>query len=199
MVLNMRPHLVTPAIHSSSKLSDMRKHWSRTVVLCYGSISNNLFNNLIYVGKGENKMELKKIHFRACKAIVMLCRDQVDSGIKCMNSRIFNYILHPEHRYVHCGNSVAVLSGERAHPEHIVPCAFLLKQVIRLIEEGRHSDEQIAEMLQRHWKIVTITKEEAKRLDSELKLKSSMPADWCFETGDSFARLKKANIEFVLS
>ena len=105
------------------------------------------------------------------------------------------HILHPEYKYVGCGISPAVKAGEPKHPEHIVPCAVLVKECFRLIKEQKHSDEEIAKLLQKHWKIATISKAEAKILDSELRLKSKMPQGWRFEDGDTFARLKLAGIK----
>ena len=136
-----------------------------------------------------------EIHYRACKALVGLFRDQVEANLDCVHSRIFNFILHPESKYVHCGTSAAAKTGEAPHPEHVVPCAVLINESFRLIREGRVSDEEIASLLQKHWKIATISKAEAKKLDSELSLKSTMPENWRFEDGDAFARLKMARIE----
>ena len=139
-------------------------------------------------------IEKDEVHYRACKALIGLFRDQAEEGSKCVHSRIFNYVLHPETKYVNCGSSPEARSGLPTHPEHVVPCAFLIKECFRLIEEDKHSDDEIAKLLQKHWKIVTISKAEAKKVDSELGLKSRMPKGWCFEDGDTLARLKLAGI-----
>jgi hypothetical protein len=139
-------------------------------------------------------IEKDRIHYRACKALVGLFRDQVEEGSKCVHSRIFNYVLHPESKYVNCGSSREASSGSPTHPEHVVPCAFLIKECFRLIEENSFSDEEIAKLLQKHWKIATISKAEAKKLDSELGLKSKMPEGWRLEEGDTLARLELAGI-----
>ncbi len=134
------------------------------------------------------------MHLRACKALISLFRDQIEEGSRCVHSRIFNYVLHPESKYAHCGSSQEAKSGLPTHPEHVVPCAFLIKECFRLIEENNLPDDEIAKLLQAHWKIATISKAEAKRLDSELRLKSKMPEGWRFEDGETLARLKLAGI-----
>lgn len=142
-------------------------------------------------------MNKDEVLSNACKALVGLFSDQIKSGQNCVHSRIFNYILHKELTYVGCGKSSRLSDGERAHPEHVVPCIVLIRETFRLLEEGEMSEEEIALILRRHWKIVQITKDEAKTLDSELKLKSRMPDGWRFEDGDPFARLHAAGISFV--
>ena len=95
---------------------------------------------------------------------------------------------------MNCGMSKQAKAGEPPHPEHVVPCAVLISESFRLIREQNHSDDEIAKLLQKHWKIATISKSEAKKLDSKLKLKSRMPKGWCFEDGDTLERLKLAGI-----
>ena len=139
-------------------------------------------------------MNNNDVVFNACKALVSLFRDQIKSGNRCVHSRIFNYILHPESKYVLWGMSSTVAAGEAPYPEHVVPCAVLIRETMRLIDENVLSDDQIARLIQQHWKIVTISKSEAKYLDSTLRLKSRMPEGWRFEDGDTFLRLKLAKI-----
>lgn len=145
----------------------------------------------------STKITTEEVHFRACKALVSLFRDQVEADTECIHTRIFNYVLHPEQRYVQYGHSEAVKEGVKTHPEHAVPCALMIRECFSLIKEGKYSDDEIARFLQKHWKIVTITKEEAKRLDSELRLKSTMPEGWHLDSDDTFARFKQANIKIV--
>lgn len=112
------------------------------------------------------------------------------------NSRIFSHMLHPEKEFIYAGRSEKVTAETPTHPEHVVPCAVLRDECKRLIKAGTHSDEQIALLLQKHWKIAIITKKEQETLDfnSNLGYKSKMPVDWTFETGDTFERFKRANI-----
>lgn len=142
-------------------------------------------------------MTKEEVHYRACRVLISLFRDQIESGKNCVHSRIFNYVLHPEKDYVGCGVSLEARAGDSLHNEHIVPCIVLIKECFRLIKEKNHSDDEIAKLLQKHWKIATISKNEAKQLDSELKLKSKMPEGWRFEDGDTFARIKLAGVKII--
>lgn len=105
-------------------------------------------------------------------------------------------MLHPEKEFVLIGTSIEAAQEKIPYPEHVVPCAVLISECRRLILEN-FADAHIAELLQKHWKIAHITKEQAKKLDTELRLKSVMPADWNFETGNTLARLEKAEIHLM--
>ena len=115
------------------------------------------------------------------------------------NTRIFSHVLHPEKEFVYAGQSENVTPETPTHPEHVVPCAVLITECQRLIKAGTHSDQQIAELLKKHWKVATITQEERQILDDKSKLdyKSKMPNKWTFETGNTFARLQEAKIVLV--
>ena len=117
---------------------------------------------------------------------------------KGIHSRIFSYILHPEEEFVAIGQSQEVINGANPYPEHVVPCATLIKESFRLLDEGMPKRE-IAELLAKHWKNVFISKKQANYLDSKdrLNLKNRMPEDWKFEFGDTFARLQLANIQVL--
>ena len=123
------------------------------------------------------------------------CLEREDRGI---NSRIFSKILHPEENFVAVGQSQEVIDGAPVHPEHIVPCAVLIDESIRLIKANM-PNASIAKLLAKHWKIAYISKEQASFLDTKkgLNLASSMPDGWCFETGDTYARLNKADIKLL--
>lgn len=139
----------------------------------------------------------EEVLFGTCVQIVNLLALHVKNEMGT-HSRFFSYIIHPERDYVDAGQSSNVTENTPNHPEHVVPCAFMIKEVKRLISENQLTANEIAALLQKHWKIVTITKSEAKNLDQKLKLKSTMPIGWSFETGDSFARLSAANIKLKL-
>lgn len=106
-------------------------------------------------------------------------------------------MLHPEKEFVYAGQSKKVNTVTPTHPEHVVPCAKLITECQRLIKVETLPDEEIATLLQKHWKVATITKEEQGILDSKLNYKSKMPANWTFETGDTFARFKEAGIVLI--
>lgn len=113
------------------------------------------------------------------------------------NSRIFQHMLHREQHFVVLGNSEKLSEGVPSHPEHVVPCAYMIDELDRLIKEGKYSDEELARALQKNWKLAYITKDEADHLDFGLKLKSRMPPEWDFMTGRPEDRLDLAGIKLV--
>lgn len=138
-----------------------------------------------------------EIVYRTCKTVVQLIRNHFDEDRGGIHSRVFSHMLHPERNFVCIGQSEAVRSGEKAHPEHVVPCKVLIQEILRLLSEKRLPDDEIATLLQKHWKIALISKEQAKHIDFDLAFKSKMPNGWKFETGDTLARLQSAKISLV--
>ena len=139
------------------------------------------------------------IVYATCLLLVAHFRNliQFSSNNLGFHTRVFSHMLHPEKDFVYAGKSKKVTSETPTHPEHVVPCATLVTECQRLIKAGTHSDEAIAALLQKHWKLATITKGEQETLDAKSKLgyKSSMPPDWTLETGDTFERFKRAGID----
>ena len=113
------------------------------------------------------------------------------------HTRIFSHFLHPEEKFVFAGKSKMVTSDTPTHPEHVVPCAVLINECKRLINEGQLSYSQIAKLLRKHWRLARITKAEQAKLDFELGHKSTMPSGWRFETGNTFERFRLAEIELL--
>ncbi len=151
------------------------------------------------IEKKENSMTTTKNEFvyQTCLLLVRHFRNIENSGGVGYHSRIFEHTLHPEFSFVGIGQSVAVTRGEKVHPEHVVPCAFMIEEIKRLITENKLSDAEIAQLLQKHWKIARISKGEAELLDKKkggLDLKSKMPPGWRFETGETLARLQAGKI-----
>lgn len=110
-----------------------------------------------------NKNELVS---QTCLVLVQHFRNLVTHNGSGFNSRIFSHVLHPEKEFMFLGTSEKLNIGEKPHPEHVVPCAVLITECCRLIKSNEnHSDEYIALLLQKHWKIAHITKDEAKKLD----------------------------------
>jgi hypothetical protein len=136
---------------------------------------------------------------KTCSLLVSHFRNLGEHGDIGFNTRLFSHMLHPEDRFVFAGISQAVSTDTLTHPEHVVPCATLITECKRMIGEGAYSDEAIASLLQQHWKVATITKDEQRRLDFELGYKSKMPPGWRFEDGDTFERFKRAQIVLVSS
>lgn len=139
--------------------------------------------------------ENSEIVLQTCRLLVSHFRHCLEHG-GGFHSRLFEHMLHPETKFVFVGKSASVTKDTPTHPEHVVPCAFMIDECKRLIKKGV-SDELVASLLAKHWKLALITKEEQRRLDHDLKLKSEMPKGWRFEDGDTFERLKLAKIEIV--
>jgi hypothetical protein len=87
------------------------------------------------------------------------------------------------------------------HVEHLVPCALLRDQAFRIFWKAKDQNQDVssaertvADMLEKYLRIAYIAPFEARRLDHELGLKTTMPKRWGFETGSVFARLDEAKI-----
>lgn len=81
-----------------------------------------------------------------------------------------------------------------SYREHVVPIKMLIDESIRMFEDGKLVEE-VEKMLENNLAVVHITKEQARHLDIDLGLRTSMPAGWKF--GDNiFARLEVANIDY---
>jgi predicted small metal-binding protein len=128
-------------------------------------------------------------HFRT---LLRLNKDELG-----FHTRLFSHILHPETTFVYAGQSEDISPETGVHLEHVVPCAALITHCKLLIKANKLSDEEIAQLLQKHWKVAHISRREQHILDSknEKNLKSKMPPDWTFEDGDTFERLKLAGIK----
>ena len=108
-----------------------------------------------------------------------------------VHSRIFDALIHSS--LIHHGVSVK----GTGHTEHLVPCALIRDQAFKMFWDGKDVDA-VALMLQRTLKIAHITKEEARHLDHTLGFKTTMPGNWCFETGAVTARLDVAGIKLTM-
>lgn len=108
------------------------------------------------------------------------------------HSRLLDEPLIPNH-IIMAGRSRAAAE----HREHVVPLALIRDQCERMFSLGADV-AAVTKLLERHLKIVMISKAERLRLDFDLGLKVSMPKGWSFddENSDPFARLKAAGIEW---
>lgn len=80
--------------------------------------------------------------------------------------------------------------------EHIVPRVVIRDGCLTMLEAGATvTDLQHAIIV--HLGIVEITREEAKFLDFELKLRTTMPRGWRFGIDSPLARIEAAKIAFV--
>lgn len=78
--------------------------------------------------------------------------------------------------------------------EHVVPLLWIYDECERMFVQGA-SVTEVAALIQANLKIVFISEEERRHLDSTLGLKTRMPDGWTFGD-DPFARLTKGRIEF---
>lgn len=112
------------------------------------------------------------------------------------HSRLFDILLNHVKSDLIVGRSVAASATGTGGPEHVMPCAFICKQCLELFNKGKPV-EDVAAYIDAHLKIVIVTKEERRKLDSKkLGLKNKMPPGW--KDGDDIMdRLKAASIEYV--
>ena len=97
----------------------------------------------------------------------------------------------------------------KAHPEHVVPMAFIRDQCLALLQERYQDGEEdsrasalteMAELVRRWLVVVHVSDEEWRALDEGPdSLKQVMPADWSPETGCLFARLHRLKIPFEMN
>lgn len=91
-----------------------------------------------------------------------------------------------------------VIAGTSIHGgsvrEHVVPLLKIYDECERRFVQGADIGT-VAALIRANLKIVLITEEERRHLDSTLGLKTKMPAGWTFGD-DPFERLKVAGIEF---
>lgn len=104
-----------------------------------------------------------------------------------IHTRILDWLIPDE--YVFIGSSTM----DANYREHVVPCVIIIDHCISLFEINT-SLEEVANEIRRLLKIAKITREEAAKIDKELKLKTRMPNGWDVWTGSVLARLEVANI-----
>lgn len=105
-----------------------------------------------------------------------------------VSSRIFDELIYPDH--INLGESV----NGTGHREHLVPCALIRNYAFDMYWNNK-TIEDVAIMIERNLKTAHITKEEAAHIDHTLGYKTTMPKDWCFETGLVTARLDLGGIK----
>ena len=131
----------------------------------------------------------KQIKQRAIKRVAEVIYGQweEESGT---HSRIFEVLV----------SDYLVADGESVkgnnYREHAVPCVLIRDQARDMYENG-FSVKEVCRMIEKHLRIVYISKEEAKYLDTIMGLKEKMPEDWEFGKSDPLARITEAGIELV--
>lgn len=133
---------------------------------------------------------------RAFLRIAHVLYEHKEEGIGT-HSRLFDILLNHMKEDLIVGDSEAALvlprSG-RPEQEHVVPCAFIIDKCHEKFEQKK-SDQEVAEYIEANLKIVLITQEERKGLDSLPGLKNKMPPGWK-DGDDIMARLHRAGISF---
>lgn len=119
----------------------------------------------------------------------------LDSNGCGFHSRVFSHVLHPEEKFILEGYSAGALTGQPTRLEHLVPCIVLFNETKRLLDEGKLTRDEIAQLLQKHWRVARITQSEQQTLDYIHKLKTTMPIGWKYETDSTLARLEVAHIK----
>lgn len=91
------------------------------------------------------------------------------------------------------GRSTSIGAKRR---EHVIPCVMIVRACHEMLTRDA-SDEDVAAFIRQHLKIVHVTPEEARRLDSvnAVGMRQCMPANWQFGD-DPYARLRAAGIEW---
>lgn len=114
---------------------------------------------------------------------------------KLIDTNLFETVIPNELITIGISNEAKLLQ-KNYHNEHIVPRILIRDEIIKLSKES-YSEERMLNLIINNLKVIIISKDEAKRLDTNCKLKVVMPNSWQF--GDNiFERLQKAEIEYTL-
>lgn len=119
-------------------------------------------------------------------------KDEIAPGGKAsVHSRLFDTLVHEP--LIVIGKSIN--GGGRK--EHLVPCVFIRDLAFKMYSDNKSIDD-VSKMISRLLRIAHITPEEAKILDVEKKLKTTMPVNWDIDTGSIMARLDAGEIKLNL-
>ncbi len=137
-------------------------------------------------GMNHSRFTDEQLASRAFLRLARILREQwEESGGG--DTRLFDWLI--EDRFTYIGRS---LKGD-GYREHVVPKAVIRDICIQLFEAGE-SIENIAGVIRANLKVAAISPEEASRLDSDLGLRTSMPAGWDHRSGDYLARLRAGGV-----
>lgn len=127
---------------------------------------------------------------RRAKRLAELLKDHWDEGLG-FDTRFF------EPPFIH---DHLVMRGRSAkgggYREHIVPRVVIRNGCLSMLETGATTTD-LQHAIIAHLGIVDITREEARFLDFELKLKTVMPRGWRFGVDSPLARIEAAQIALV--
>lgn len=80
--------------------------------------------------------------------------------------------------------------------EHIVPRIVIRDGCLSMLNSGA-TVADLQRAIVQNLGILEITPEEARHLDFDLRMKTTMPVGWRFGIDDPFARIRAANIEII--
>jgi hypothetical protein len=106
------------------------------------------------------------------------------------DTRLFDWLI--DDKYVLIGESK---KGNNWR-EHLVPRVVIRDICCDEFKLGK-TYEEVAETIRTLLKIARISIEEREYIDHELGLKTEMPKDWDYTTGDYMRRLRDGNVELV--
>lgn len=160
-----------------------------------------IFNGL----QGQKGEKMKKREFsdeekreeaflRAANALFShwkISNEEEKKSCECeTHTRLFDLLISD--KYIIKGESI---KGNE-YREHIVPNSLIITHSYEMFNNG-YLVRDVAKMIEKNLVIIRISKEEQKKLDVELKLKTKMPDGW--EFGDNpFKRLDIAGIKYKL-
>lgn len=137
--------------------------------------------------------------------------DVADRAIWSKIARAYRFAIDNEHqhmlddhRHMLCADAVDHLitigssrarTADDSYREHVVPCVMIHNRAIEMTQLDA-STVEIAAMIAANMMIVQITTAEAKRMDEDLGMRTTMPTGWIWGD-DPLARLRHAGIELA--
>jgi hypothetical protein len=103
-------------------------------------------------------------------------------------------------KMIDCADPIIALNEplkENSYREHLIPVCLIIDEANRMFDNNA-TVEEVAKMIKDNLFVYHITKEQARHLDVDLGLRTTMPSGWKF--GQSvFARLDAANIPYNIT
>ena len=126
---------------------------------------------------------------------VCALRSLWEEGDHNAHTRIFDILIRDKYAYRYESEQYLSRKGSftkgETRREHAVPCKMIRDYCLKMFAEGA-KDEDVAQLIKQHLRIVHITKAECDRLD-KMGLRFTMPDGW--QPGnDQMARIEIASI-----
>ena len=165
-----------------------RTHTATLVFVCRSAPAYTKTLSAVCAGEQGVRQKIMKRDYsveemknRAIKRVAEVIYGQWEEG-RGVHSRIFE-VLVPDGFVI---NGKSIKGG--TYREHIVPCSLIRNHANKMYNDQATITE-VANMIDKHLRIVMISHEEAKYIDNDLGLKEVMPNGWEFGEGDPLARL----------